>query len=122
MPVRVERCLRLRLPDVLTNKRVVDIVGTLNDFGGGEAGRLWSGKLLFGRLETEKRTFWMLEKCGDVALEKTFGRPAASASRFRISALLFILMAKCSLISSSQLVALTACARARFWDRVSLGV
>ena len=81
-PCSLGRCLRLRLPDVLTNKRVVDIVGALSDFGGGEAGRLWAGKSLFGRLETEKRTFWMLEKCGEVALARTFGRPAASASRF----------------------------------------
>jgi len=36
----VGRCLRLGLPDVLTNERVVDIVGTLSDLGGGEAGCL----------------------------------------------------------------------------------
>ena len=103
----------MRLPDVLTNEGVVDIVGALRDLGGGETGRLWVGKSSFGRFEAEKRTFWMLEKCGDVALAKTFGWPAASASRFWISALLFILMARCSLISSSQFVALTACSRTR---------
>jgi len=105
--------LRLRLPDVLTNERVIDIVGALSDLGGGEAGRLWTGKSLFVSLGTGKRTFWILVKCGDVALAKTFGRPAASASRFWISALFFILMARCSLISSSQFVALTTCSRAR---------
>ena len=95
------------------NERVVDIVGALNDLRGSEACRLWTGKSLLSRFETGKRTFWILEKCGEVALAKTFGRPAASASRFWISALLFILMATCSLISSSQFVALTACSRAR---------
>ena len=38
----MERCLLLCFPDVLTNKLVVDIVGTFGDFGGGETGHLWA--------------------------------------------------------------------------------
>jgi len=42
--VNIEGSSRLRLPDILTNKPVTDIVGTLNDLGGSETGRLKTGK------------------------------------------------------------------------------
>ena len=56
-PRGVEWRLHLRLPDVLTNECVIDIVGALSDLGGGETGRLWTGKLLFVSSGTWKRTF-----------------------------------------------------------------
>ena len=42
--MRVGGCLLLRLPDVRTNESVVDVIGTFNNLGGGEAGRLCAGE------------------------------------------------------------------------------
>lgn len=51
----------MRLPDVHTNKLIVDVVRTFDGFGGGEAGRLWAGKFRpLDHSESWKRTFWML--------------------------------------------------------------
>jgi len=49
------------------------------------------------------------------------GLTQSVASRFWISALFLILMTTCSLISSSQFLAMMACSRARIWGRVSWG-
>ena len=59
---RIQGCLLLCFPNVLANQFVVDVVRTHSDFGGGEAGRLRgiARVRLLDRLNSGKRTFWIL--------------------------------------------------------------
>lgn len=60
MSVCIEECLRLIFSNIFADEFVVDIVGTFDDLGGGEASHLRTGHVKqLDRWESGKRTFWM---------------------------------------------------------------